>query len=186
VEFGGTEDAAALLSRNGVRQTFPAVVEKRQTVVSRLQIGQDRRRRVVVDPEAMGGPAFGRILRGFMAKSEGCAYGMAQSLAAVPDDVRHLALCGRAADVGAEGLARFSALDDVRLISPRHPKKWLAARAKTPCIRVFCGEFSRFFPEGDAEGLTVVGGAAEFIPDWPRLALSVDVGSGTTGQTVVR
>jgi hypothetical protein len=141
---------------------------------------------VVVDPEAMGGPAFGRILRGFMEKSGGGAYGMAQSLAAVPDDVRHLALCGRAADIGAEGLARFSALDDVRLISPRHPKKWLAARAKTPCIRVFCGEFSRFFPEGDAEGLTVVGGAAEFIPDWPRLALSVDVGSGTTGQTVVR
>ena len=129
---------------------------------------------VVVDPEVMGGPSFGRILRGFATTSGGCAYGMARTLAAVPDDVRHLALCGRAADVGVEELARFSALADVRLISPRHPEKWLAARAEAPHVRVFCGELSRFCPEKDAEGLTVVSGAAEFIPDWPRLALSAE------------
>ena len=122
---------------------------------------------VVADPEAMGGCAFGRVLRSFAMTSEGYghAYGVVRDIAAVPDDVRHIALCGRAADVGAGALARFSSLVEVRVISPRHPGKWLAARAKTPCnIRVFCGEFTSSCPEDDVDGLTVVDGVAEFIP----------------------
>lgn len=130
---------------------------------------------VVADPETMGGCAFGRLLRGFAATPEGMgrAYGVARDIEAVPDDVRRLALCGRAADADAGALARFSLLADVRVLSPSHPGKWLAARANAPYdIRVFCGEFAPSCPEDDADGLTVVVGAAEFIPDWPRLAFA--------------
>ena len=129
---------------------------------------------IVADPEAMGGCAFGRLLRGFAMTSEGCgrAYGVVRDIAAVPDDVRRIALCGRAADAGAGALERFASLVEARVISPRHPGKWLAARAKAPYnIRVICGEFASSCPEEDVDGLTIVDGAAEFIPDWPRQLL---------------
>jgi len=130
---------------------------------------------VVADAEAMGGCAFGRLMRGFAmtAEDRGRAYGVVMDIAAVPDDVRHLALCGRAADDGVGALERFVSLAEVRVISPRYPRKWLAARTKASyAIRVFCGEFSPSCPEDAAEGLTVVDGAAEFIPAWPRLAFA--------------
>ena len=129
---------------------------------------------IVADPEAMGGCAFGRLLRSFAMTSEGRgrAYGVVRDIAAVPDNVRQIALCGRAADVDVGTLVRFASLAEVRVISPRHPGKWLAERAKAPYnIRVFCGEFASSCPEEDADGLTIVDGAAEFIPDWPRQLL---------------
>ena len=127
---------------------------------------------VVCDPVSMGGPAFGRILRGFAQTPEGRgrAYGLASDLTAVPDDVRHLALCGKAANIQSGALSRFGTLSDVRVIAPSKPQEWLAARAQMPGIRVFCGEFSASCPEDDVEGLTVVLGAQDYLPDWPRLA----------------
>ena len=129
---------------------------------------------VVCDPAAMGGPAFGRLLRGFAQTPEGRerAYGLASDLSAVPDDVRHLALCGKTANVKPDALSRFGALSDVRVIAPSKPKEWLAARAQIAGIRVFCGEFSESCPEDDVEGLTVVLGAQDYLPDWPRLAFA--------------
>ena len=129
---------------------------------------------VVCDPAAMGGPAFGRLLRGFVQTPEGRdpVYGLADDLATVSDDVRHLALCGKAANVKADALSRFGSLSDVRVIAPSNPKAWLAARTEMPCIRVFCGEFSESCPEDDVEGLTVVLGAADYLPNWPRLAFA--------------
>ena len=128
----------------------------------------------VCDPDAMGGPTFGRPLRGFVQTPDGRGrtYGLASDLAAVPDDVRHLALCGKAANIKADALSRFASLSDVRVIAPKKPLEWLAARAQMPCIRVFCGEFSESCPEEEVEGLTVVLGAADYLPDWPRLAFS--------------
>ena len=127
---------------------------------------------VVCDPVSMGGPAFGRLLRGFAQTPEGRgrAYGLASDLTAVPDDVRHLALCGKASDIQSSALSRFGALSDLRVIAPSKPQEWLAARAQMPGIRVFCGEFSKSCPEDDVEGLTVVLGAQDYLPDWPRLA----------------
>ena len=129
---------------------------------------------VVCDPAAMGGPAFGRLLRGFAQTPEGRGpvYGLADDLATVPDDVRHLALCGKAANIKPDALSRFGALSDIRVIAPKKPQDWLAARAQMPCIRVFCGEFSESCPEDDVEGLNFVAGAADYIPDWPRLAFA--------------
>ena len=129
----------------------------------------------VCDPATMGGPAFGRLLRGFAQTSEGRGktYGLVDDLAAVPDDVHHLVLCGRAADFDANALARFPTLTDVRVLAPstrEHTDKWLAARAKLPCIRVICGEFSEACPEEDVAGLSAVLGAQDYLPDWPRLA----------------
>ena len=128
----------------------------------------------VCDPAAMGGPAFGRLLRGFAQTPEGRgrAYGLVDDLAAVPDDVRHLALCGQAAAAGIGALARFGSLADVRVIAPSRPQEWLAARTQMPCIRVFCGAFAANCPEEDVDGLTVVMGAADYLPDWPRLAFA--------------
>ena len=131
----------------------------------------------VCDPAVMGGPAFGRLMRGFAQTSEGRgkAYGLVDDLAAVPDDVHHLALCGRAADFDPDTLARFSSLTDVRVLAPstrKHTDKWLAARAKLPCIRVICGEFSEACPEEDVDGLTAVLGVQDYLPDWPRLAFA--------------
>ena len=142
---------------------------------TRIVVGNDTPSAwVVCDPVSMGGPAFGRILRGFAQTPEGRGhvYGLADELAAVPDDARHLALCGKAANIKADVLSRFKFLSDVRVIAPSKPQEWLAALAQMPCIRVFCGEFSESCPEDDVEGLTVVLGAQDYLPDWPRLAFA--------------
>ena len=127
---------------------------------------------IVCDTEKMGGATYGRLLRAFARTPEGRerTYGLARDLAAVPPDVRRLALCGRAADAGPGALTRFAGLVDVRVLSPKRPADWLAVRRKTPFVRVFCGEFAPNCPAEDAEGLTVVPGAADFLPNWPRLA----------------
>ena len=83
---------------------------------------------------------------------------------------RRLALCGRSADAGPGALARFAALADVRVLSPNRPADWLAARGEKPFVRVFCGEFAPTCPAEDVDGLTVVPGAADYLPDWPQLA----------------
>ena len=130
---------------------------------------------VVCDEAVMGGAAFGRVLRGFVQTPEGTgrAYGLVRDLSSVPVDVRRLSLCGRAADAGPDLLARFTALEDVRVISPNRPEDWLAARGKKPYIRVFCGEFAPACPAEDVEGLTVVFGAADYLPNWPHLAFGM-------------
>ena len=130
---------------------------------------------VVCDEAVMGGAAFGRVLRGFAQTPEGTgrAYGLVRDLSSVPVDVRRLSLCGRAADAGPDLLARFTALEDVRVISPNRPEDWLAARGKKPYIRVFCGEFAPACPAEDVEGLTVVFGAADYLPNWPHLAFGM-------------
>lgn len=130
---------------------------------------------VICDEAVMGGAAFGRVLRGFIQTPDGAgrAYGLVHDLSSVPADVRRLSLCGRAADAGPDLLARFTALEDVRVISPNRPEDWLAARGNRPYIRVFCGEFSPNCPAEDAEGLTVVFGAADYLSNWPRLAFGM-------------
>ena len=130
---------------------------------------------VVCDEAVMGGAAFGRVLRGFVQTPEGTgrAYGLVRDLSSLPVDVRRLSLCGRAADAGPDLLARFTALEDVRVISPNRPEDWLAARGKKPYIRVFCGEFAPACPAEDVEGLTVVFGAADYLPNWPHLAFGM-------------
>ena len=127
---------------------------------------------IVCDAKTMGGAACGRALRAFMKTPEGNgrAYGLARDLAAVPADVRQLALCGAEADAGPAVLSRFTSLADVRVLSPNRPEDWLAARGKEASVRVFCGEFAQACPAEDAEGLAVVPGVAEFLPSWPRLA----------------
>ena len=129
---------------------------------------------VVCDPAAMGGPAFGRLLRDFAQTPEGRGhvYGLADDLATVPGDVRRLALCGKAANIKSDALSRFVDLSDVRVIAPKKPQEWLAARAQMPYIRVFCGEFAANCPEEDVDGLTVIMGAADYLPNWPRLAFT--------------
>ena len=127
---------------------------------------------IVCDEAAMGGAAYGRILRAYARTAEGNArtYCIARDLAAVPADARRIALCGRSADEGPGALARFTALADVRVLSPSRPADWLAARRAKPFVRVFCGEFAPSCPAEDAEGLTVVSGAADYLPNWPKLA----------------
>ena len=127
---------------------------------------------IVCDEAAMGGAAYGRILRAYARTAEGNArtYCIARDLAAVPADARRIALCGRSADEGPGALARFTALADVRVLSPSRPADWLAARREKPFVRVFCGEFAPSCPAEDAEGLTVVSGAADYLPNWPKLA----------------
>lgn len=140
---------------------------------TRLILGKGRPSTwAVCDPETMGGAAFGRRLRAFAQAPEGRdrAFGLARTLEAVPPDVRRLALCGRAGDEDPAILDRFPALADVRILSPSRPEKWLAARSARPGLRVFCGAFAAACPPEDAEGLTVVPGAADYLPDWPRLA----------------
>jgi len=142
---------------------------------ARLVVGRDEPSAwVVCDSVVMGERAHGRLLRMFANTREGhgISCGMVDDLAALPGDVRHLALCGKAADAGPSALAQFASLADVRVISPSSPREWLSARAKMPYIRVFCGEFSPSCPEEDAEGLTVVVGAAEYLPGWPRIAFA--------------
>lgn len=127
---------------------------------------------VVYDAETMGGAAFGRLLRAFAQTSDGQgrSYGIACDLEAVPTDARRLALCGRSADAGPRALARFAALTDVRILSPNRPADWLLAHGQRPSIRVFCGEFAPACPAEDVKGLTVISGAAGYLPGWPRLA----------------
>jgi len=127
---------------------------------------------IVCDEAAVGGAAYGRILRAYARTAEGNArtYCIARDLAAVPADARRIALCGRSADEGPGALARFTALADVHVLSPSRPADWLAERREKPFVRVFCGEFAPSCPAEDAEGLTVVSGAADYLPNWPNLA----------------
>ena len=127
---------------------------------------------IVYDAETMGGATFGRRLRRFAQTPEGRrrAYGFACDLEAVPTDARQLVLCGRSADVGSDTLTRFPALADMRVLSPSRPKEWLAARREGKPVRVFCGELAASCPAEDVEGLTVLPGVADYLPDWPRLA----------------
>ena len=139
----------------------------------RLTVGEGRPAGLVVcDEDVMGGAAFGRVLRRFIQTPEGAgrAYCLVRDLSSVPADIRRLSLCGRAADTGPDALTRFTALEDVRVISPNRPEAWLAARGKRPYIRVFCGEFAPTCPAEDVEGLTIVFGAADYLPNWPHLA----------------
>ena len=65
---------------------------------------------------------------------------------------------------------RFASLADVRVLSPNRPSDWLATRREGLRVRVFCGEFASACPTEDVEGLTVVPGAADYLPGWPQLA----------------
>ena len=140
---------------------------KRMTVGDGPQAGW-----IVCDEETMGGAAYGRVLRAYVRTAEGAGrtYVFARDLAAVPQDVSRLVLCGRAADAGPGALAPFAALADVRVLSPNRPADWLAARREKPFVRVFCGDLAPACPAEDAEGLTVVSGAAAYLPNWPKLA----------------
>lgn len=131
---------------------------------------------IVCDEATMGGAVYGRVLRDFMQAPEGCgrACGIADDVAAVPADVHRLALCGRSADAGPGVLARFTSLEGVRVLSPNRPADWLAARGERPYIRVYCGEFASSCPEEDVDGLTVVPGAADYLPNWPQLAFGLE------------
>ena len=171
---GGTLLGAAAVAGTACRSADATPLRKSPNAI-RIVVGDGTPTSwVVCDPAAMGGPAFGRLLRGFAQTPEGRGhvYGLADDLATVPGDVRHLALCGKAANIKSDALSRFGDLSDVRVIAPKKPQEWLAARARMPCIRVFCGEFSESCPEDDAEGLTVVLGAPDYLPDWPRLAFA--------------
>ena len=133
---------------------------------------------LVCDETAMGGAAYGRVLRDVIQTPEGSgrAYCLARELSAVPADVRRLALCGHAADTGPGALSRFTALEDVRVIAPNRPEEWLAAHGNKPYIHVFCGEFASACPVEDVDGLTVVPGAADYLPNWPQLAFGSSSG----------
>ena len=141
---------------------------------------------IVCDTATLGGAAFGRTLRAFATSPEGRGrtYCLAGDLADVPADAQRLAICGQAADAGPDALARFTSLSDVRVLSPNRPDKWLAARSERPFIHVFCGEFAPSCPAEDAEGLTVVPGAANYLPDWPRLAFGPRCGCGPEAKTI--
>ena len=129
---------------------------------------------IVFDDTTMGGPTYGRTLRGFLRTPEGRdrSIGIATQLDAVPKDVRHLILCGAAAGQTAEPLRAFPQLETVRVLSPKDPRKWLSFRKTRPDIQVFCGELSPTCPPEDLPGLKTIPGAGDYLPTWPRLAFT--------------
>ena len=139
---------------------------------SRVIVGVGEPRAWAVLDTSVVGIAYGRALREFAFRSDakGRVWGLAESVDAVPDYAERIALCGRAAAEGPSVLSRFSALREVRILSPVNPSAWLAARSGGFDVKVFCGDFSANCPADDRPGLVVVSGAAENLPSWPALA----------------
>jgi hypothetical protein len=121
---------------------------------------------------AVVGMAYGHALREFALSSNVVdrAWGVAESVDAVPDDAERLALCGRSAGCGPAALSRFAALKDVRVLSPPNPSAWIAAKPDGVQVKVFCGDLSARCPADVPSGFVVVPGAADFLPSWPSLA----------------
>ena len=138
---------------------------------------------IVFDSTTMGGKSYGRALRSFMATTAGTgrSFGIAKTLAAVPNDVRHLALCGVSADAKNDSLKRFRRLEELRVLSPKNPSSWLTeSNPKTSTlnfqpsthIAVICGDLSSNCPPDDAPNLKIVPGAGDYLPTWPQLAFA--------------
>lgn len=135
---------------------------------------------IVFDEQTMGGPCYGRALRAFAQTpaGKGRAFGIASELAAVPETVRRLALCGRSADGGHDMLKRFARLENVRILAPARPLDWLAWKPNTPKLQVICGDLSPNCPDEDVAGLKVVPGVGDYFPAWPYLAFApIDSGN---------
>ena len=131
---------------------------------------------IVRDLSVMGGGAYGRALRLYSQQATNVTCGIASELSAVPSDVRRLVLCGAAADIEAERLAGFDALEEIRVLSPQVPESWLNATSSVP-ICVFCGEFDVHCPSADHPRLCVVNGNGAYLTRWPELAFSADAPS---------
>ena len=129
---------------------------------------------IVFDGKTMGGQTYGRALRAFLQTDEGKGWsiGIAAKLSAVPEDVRRLVLCGASADGEATSLRPFTRLEEVRVLSPADPLKWLTPCNTNPPIQVICGDLSPNCPTADVPGLKTVPGAGDFLPAWPQLALT--------------
>lgn len=127
---------------------------------------------IVYDAGSLGGPSFGRVLRAW-AKDACDVYGIADSMESVPGCVRHLTLCGKAAILESSELARFAHLEDVCVLSPEKPDRWLAAKIGSKPCHVVCGEFAAGCPVDDHPNLTVLPGVGDYIPDWPRYAFGL-------------
>ncbi len=136
---------------------------------------------IVYDAGTLGGPSFGRVLRAW-AKESCDIYGIADSVEAVPDCVRHLTLCGKAAVPGPSELARFPHLEGVCVLSPEKPDRWLAAKIGSKPCHVVCGEFAAGCPVDDHPNLTVLPGVGDYIPDWPRYAFGLRGGVRCEGK----
>lgn len=126
---------------------------------------------IVKDLSVLGGAAYGRALRLYAQQATNVTCGIVSELLAVPSDVRRLVLCGAAADVGAERLAAFGSLEEVRVLSPKSPERWLAATSSVP-IRVYCGEFDVRCPPADHPRLRVIDGNGAYLTRWPEQAFS--------------
>ena len=176
---GSVAGGAALV---GLFAVFGALFPVRDTPAihlsldgERLVVGEeDPVRWIVFDDTTMGGKTYGRALRSFWATSSADrrACGIAQSLAAVPDDVRHLVLCGTSADGGTASLGRFRKLEELRVLSPSKPEIWLAAGEQRIRTTVICGDLSPNCPANDVPGLKTVLGAGDYLPSWPQLSFA--------------
>lgn len=128
---------------------------------------------IVFDAATMGGATYGRALRRFALNPQPSPspYGVAYGISAVPKNVQRLALCGAAANEGPALLEAFPNLSEVRVLSPRKPRAWLAPNVggKAP-IRVICGELSPSCLPEDIAGLKTIPGASDYLPEWPRIA----------------
>ena len=129
---------------------------------------------IVFDHRTMGGKTYGRALRAFLNTDDGKgrSIGIAIRLSAVPTDARRLVLCGDSANGGMASLLSFTRLEEVRVLSPTDPLKWLASCNTNPPIQVICGDLSPNCPTTDVPGLKTVPGAGDFLPAWPQLAFS--------------
>lgn len=162
----------------GRRQAADAVVRiVRDRAGGRTVVGVDAgevggcpRSWIVYDATVLGGPSFGRVLRANIKDLRDGPWGVADTLDAVPAHARRLAVCGKSAAGGVPSLGRFAHLADVRVLSPEKPQAWLAAKAGDVAPKVFCGEFSAACPDDDLPGVTVVPGARDYLPEWPRHA----------------
>ncbi len=128
---------------------------------------------IVFDSATMGGETYGRALRRFVRATRPStnSYGVAYGISAVPRNARRLAICGAAANEGPALLARFPEVTEVRVLSPRKPRAWLAPNAGGKArILVICGELSPSCPPEDIDGLRTIPGASDYLPEWPRLA----------------
>ena len=117
---------------------------------------------LVPDSKVLGGEMYSREIREFLIDHPTVSFVIVQDARQIPDDVEVVVVCGESDDAGRRGRQKTIWLS---------PKRTDVEPGKTQLVVI--GALSIASVEyGDQDGVIIVEGAGDYIPDWLRLLYS--------------
>lgn len=114
---------------------------------------------LVPDLKVLGGEMYPREMREFLVDHPMVSFVIAQDARQIPDEAEVVVVCGEADDAGRRGLRKTIWLS---------PKRTDVKPGKTQLVVI--GALSTASVEyGDRDGVIIVEGSGDYIPDWLRL-----------------